>query len=529
MRLFLTVSILLAAVPASPSELDLLPLGDDSRATVLGSGAAGDIVETRTGSAVGLASVAERMAEAHVVLIGEEHTAMDQKVFHADLLDAIATTGRTVVLAMEFFQRGDNDALAGFGRGELDDRGLLEATGWYDRGGYRWEYYRPVMEVARRRGIRVIGVNVPREIPRAVNRGGLQSLSDEQRAMVGEVSTDGSPQHRYLISRYFGDTVAMLPPGWFENMYAAQCLWDVVMARSLIEAIADDTTVVLIVGSGHVAYDLGISRRLAEERAAAGLPALDVVTLCPVTAPAPPEDGEPTGHPMGGGHATAPATPPARFARSLADYVAVFPDRGGIEAFPTIGFKLKQTDDGRPAVSIVFPDTLAKDVGFASGDVIVDVNGAVPATLGELRFLLAEIEWGRRLGITVDRDGEPIEVSALLFPPVRTVDTAIAPGYAVEDLDAVDPESQAVVSQAVVSPDRPRWTLISSDGEALRAEVRVGELLEEVHELDDRHRVARSLYRVARPDGTVEVRYERDGDGAVTGTTRFDRTGQVIP
>ena len=138
---------------------------------------------------------------------------------------------------------------------------LLEETGWYDRGGYRWEYYRPVMEVAREHGISVVGVNVPREIPRAVNRGGLQALSDEQREQVGSVSTDGSAQHRYLISRYFGDTVALLPPGWFDNMYAAQCLWDVVMARSILGEVAEDTTVVLVVGSGHVAYDLGISRR----------------------------------------------------------------------------------------------------------------------------------------------------------------------------------------------------------------------------------------------------------------------------
>jgi hypothetical protein len=302
------------------------------------------------------------------------------------------------------------------------------------------------------------------------------------------------------------------------------------MARSLLGELSAETTVVLIVGSGHIAYDQGIPRRLDDERAAAGLPLLDVATLCPATAPAPPEGDRPTGHPMGGGgHSMAGATAaPAQFTRSLADYVAVFADRGGIESFPSLGVRLKETDDGRPRVSIAFPDTLASDIGFATNDVIVDVNGEVTETLGELRFLLAELEWGQRLGVIVDRDGEPVEVSALLFPAVRSVDTATAPGYAVEEMEPVDPEASAAVSSSVLPADRAKWTLVSEDGRAARVEVRVEDLLEEVHELDDDGLVNRTLYRVARPDGTVEVRYQRDADGSVVAETKLDRTGGAV-
>ena len=530
MRVLFLVVMIALPVLAAASELDVLPLGDVGGAFELGSASPGEFYDAERGVTVDLETMAGRMASADVVLLGEEHTAMDQKVLHADLLDAMAASGGKLVLAMEFFQRDDREALDRWIGGEIDERQLLEETGWYDRGGYRWEYYRPVMEVARSHGIPVVGVNVPREIPRAVNRGGLDGLSDEQRAEVGEVTTDGSPQHRYLITRYFGDTVAMLPPGWFDNMYAAQCLWDVVMARSILDVAAEDVTVVLIVGSGHIAYNLGIPRRLADERAAAGDPPIDVVTLCPATAPAPPDDGEPTGHPMGGGgHQPGPtAGPPAQFTRSLADYVAVFADHGGIEAFPTIGLKLKADDDERPVVSIVFPDTLASTVGFASGDRIVDLNGVEPADLGEFRFLLAGIEWGQRLGVRVNRGEEIVEIAALLFPAVEAVDRSVAPGYVVESLAAVEPDSAVSVSTMVVPDDLARWSLVTDDGVPVRAEVRIDDVLEEVHELDDRGRVARSLYRIARGDGAVEIRYERDDSGAVVKTASFDRTGAAI-
>jgi uncharacterized iron-regulated protein len=527
----LAVLVLLPAVAAA-AELDLLPLGAAELAHELGSAAAGTVVDTGSGELVELDELARRLAAADVVLLGEEHTAMDQKLLHARIVDAIAATGRPTVLAMEFFQRGDRDALEAWRRGETDDRGLLEATAWYERGSYRWEYYRPVMEAARRRGLPIVGVNVPREIPRAVNRGGLEGLSEEQRREVGEVATDGSPEHRYLISRYLGDTVAALPPGWFDNMYAAQCLWDVVMARSLLAEVADGTTVVLIVGSGHVAYGLGIERRLAAERASAGLPPLAVATLCPVTAPAPEPDGEPTGHPMGdGGHGMgAAAGPPAQFVRSLADFVAVFEDNGGIEAYPTLGLRLAVGDDGRPMVSAVWPDTMAEDVGFASGDVILDVNGRRPADLGELRFMLAEIEWGQRLGLLVERGDGTLEVAALLFPTVDTTEASTAPGYAVEAVGELDPASPTVAPQLVLPDDRAERRLVSEDGAPVRIEIFRGEVLDEVHELDGDGRVHRSLLRRARNDGAVELRYERGADGLVVGVTGVDRRGgQVSP
>jgi len=204
---------ILTAVAATAQELDMLPIGDPERANELGSAEAGAFYDSAAAGGIDFDAMVERMTSADVVLLGEEHTAMDQKLMQARLLDAMAASGGKVVLAMEFFLRDDREVLERWSQGEIDERGLLEATGWYDRGGYRWEYYRPVMEVARERGIPVVGANVPRSIPRAVNRGGLDGLSEEQRALVGEVATDGSPQHRYLISRYFGDTVAMLPPG----------------------------------------------------------------------------------------------------------------------------------------------------------------------------------------------------------------------------------------------------------------------------------------------------------------------------
>ena len=514
----LTVAVMGIAMIVSGAETDLLPLGDPARALELASAPPGAFYDTRAGAEVPFDDMVAAMASSRVILLGEDHTRLEQKLVQARILDALAMRGVHLVLGMEFFDRGDREVLAKWVDGSLVGDEFLLASGWYDRGGSRFDYFRPIMEVARRHSIPIFGLNVPRSIPRTVNMRGLDGLDEAQRREVGEVATAGSPEHRYLIARYFGETVAMLPPGWFDNMYAAQCLWDVVMARSILADLPDDATMVVVVGSGHVAYGLGIARRIADERREASLPPLAVTTYVPVEAPAPDPEGEPSGHPMGG-HGGEPAVPPGQFVRSLADVVAVFPATGGIEAFPSLGVQLAAADDGRPKVARVWPDTVAEAVGLTAGDVVLSLDGRAPQDLPHLRLELAKLEWGTRIELVVDRDGKQLAVPMLLFPEVVSDDRSVAPGYTAEPCLPVDPESAAAVTVIDTDAELHAVKVVRKDGPT-RVEESVGRVLESVHDLDDNGRVVRSLYRQARPDGSIEISYRRGADGAVVETVK---------
>jgi uncharacterized iron-regulated protein len=516
------------AYGAAAGELDLLPIGDSALAMRLGSAYDGEFYDSRQGRTVTLEEMAQAMARARVVLLGEDHTDIAQKEFHARLLEAVAAVKPDLILGMEFFLRSDLELLTTWGNGELDGEDFLRRVGWYDRGGYRWEYYRPVMEAARSLGVPVVGLNVPREIPRAVNRGGLDGLTDEQQLEVGDVITDDSPQHRFLISRFFGETVAMLPPGWFDNMYAAQSLWDVVMARSILGRLEEGATMVVIAGSGHVAFELGISRRLADELAATGGSKIQVATFCPVYAPPPDPNGRPAGHPMGshGEGMGEDRGKPAQFVRSLAHFVGVFPDTGGLEAYPRLGLRLKEDGD-QPVVSMAWPDTLAETAGFASGDRIVDVNGDRPEDLSDLRMMLSRLQWRERVGFSIEREGEQLEIGLLLYPAVDLTEEEVAPGWTVETAASFEAEASSPVER-IDDADRPRYRLVGQDGILRWVELRSGDVLEEVHELDDAGMVYRSLLRTPEPDGAVELRYSRGEDGSVKEVTRIDRQGREL-
>ena len=507
------VSVAMTAGLVVGAELDLLPIGDPERAHAVVGAPAGALYDTRAGEVVTMEAALERMAAADVVLLGEEHTAMQQHQQQAEIVRALGAQVESMVVGLEFFLRDDAPVLAQWVAGAIDDRELLERTEWYDRGSYRFEYYEPILEAAREHGARVVGLNVDRSIPRAVSRGGLAALSEAQRDEVGTFEVTGAPQHRYLVTRYFGETAVSLPPSWLDNMYAAQCVWDVAMARSIVRDRPADGPMVVIVGSGHVAYDLGIARRLRETSSDEPL---DVVTYCPVAAPARDEDGDPMGHPMG--HGMAAMAPQAMFVRSLADYVAVF-EPAGVPAFPGLGLKIGSDDNGAVVVERVWPGSLAEAAGFATNDQLLTVNGQPVADERELRFVLAAVRWGDRVACTVDRDGEVYQPVMLVQPDLVALEAELEPGWG---LEAVEPFDPAGITAPEAVADAPESTqLISSAGVPVRVEVRDGRGLAAFHELNETGLAVRSVYRDPLPDGAVELRYQRDADGVVVTTERL--------
>src|SRR5204863_332428 len=116
-----------------------------------------------------LDALAQALSKADVVLLGEHHTNGAGHEQQAKLLAALVATGRPIALGMEFFESEDDAALARFVAGTTDVDAMLLETGWYEGGGFNFEYYRPQVEIARAAKAPIIGLNVPRSVVRTVS------------------------------------------------------------------------------------------------------------------------------------------------------------------------------------------------------------------------------------------------------------------------------------------------------------------------------------------------------------------------
>ena len=386
-----------AAEPAAEAADPLdLPIGDPARRErsvelVLDAG-----VDTRSGAVLTYDDLAARLDGAGLVLVGEEHDSIEAHRVQRAVIDALRRRGRRVAVGLEMLPAGVQPALDRWSAGELSEDELLEAVDWYEHWGMPWGYYRDVFLLAREHRLPVFALNVPREVVRAVGRGAADELPPELAAFVPPAVDLDSADHRSLVRALFAQEMGMhggLGDEQFEAMFAAQATWDAAMAHAAGRALAGlagrDPVLVVLVGSGHVAYGLGIER---QARRHLERPIASVVPL-PVR-----DDGEATG--------------PVR--ASYADVLWGLPPSEA-PFYPSLGLATVAagagSDDRRRRVLFVSPDSPAAAAGFAAGDLLLALDGTPIPDRPTLNRRMAEKTWGDRATFRVERNGEPLDLT----------------------------------------------------------------------------------------------------------------------
>ncbi|MCK4264682.1 MAG: ChaN family lipoprotein, partial [Candidatus Aminicenantes bacterium] len=212
-------------------------------------------------------------------------------------------------------------------------------------------------------------------------------------------------EHRMLIRTIFESTE--LPPQMkgrgldmmFEGLYRAQSAWDEVMASNALRSSEiEDKRMVILAGSGHLLYNLGINRRAYEK---SRLPFKTVICV------AVPKEKE-----------------SVQISRSLANYV------WGIEEedkpiFPSIGLRFKKFDGLENLVIERKPiNGVSKNANFEKGDVILSVDREQFTDINELRIYLSGFTWNDEVRFCLLRSAKEIEV-LLKFVPPKTGSTSV--------------------------------------------------------------------------------------------------------
>ncbi len=99
---------------------------------------------------------------APITLVGDHHTlALSQKTF---VKIARRVRGQRTTLALEFFAAADQAAIDAWMAGRINDKTMLKRTHYRKRWPYEiWSHFKPILELARRRGWRVLGLDPTRD------------------------------------------------------------------------------------------------------------------------------------------------------------------------------------------------------------------------------------------------------------------------------------------------------------------------------------------------------------------------------
>ncbi|MFN2360345.1 MAG: ChaN family lipoprotein [Marinobacter sp.] len=238
------------------------------------------IIADSNGRLLSINQLAEELAAADVVVIGEYHGHHGAHLLQSLLQSALYQQRPRQVLSMEQFTLDHQPELDDYLAGQSGEEELIaDADAWPN---YKASY-RPLIELSKNRNVPVVAANAPADIVRCVGRTGeayLERLSTGQRQQLPDAPfVDTADYRRKFFDTMGGSHGNTENSKRLENSYKAQLLRDNTMADQVIRALAanPDHQVIHLTGTFHSEDRLGMVAVLEKKR-----PELDVAVVSPV-------------------------------------------------------------------------------------------------------------------------------------------------------------------------------------------------------------------------------------------------------
>lgn len=212
------------------------------------------------------------VAGADVVLFGEQHNNAIAHWLQLEVARDLAARG-PLVLGAEMIEADDQVTLDRYLRGEIDSAA-------FDTLARLWKNhatdYAPLVKLAKDRQLPFVAANAPRQLARAVSKGGFEALDtvpDAQRAFLAPLPIAFEPELPGYVKM-----LGMMGDHATPNIVKAQALKDATMAHFILQALAPGKRFLHFNGSYHSDYHEGIGWYLKRAR-----PDLKVVTIATIT------------------------------------------------------------------------------------------------------------------------------------------------------------------------------------------------------------------------------------------------------
>ncbi len=368
----------------------LLKIGDGALKEKVMAIAPGKIYSAKKGEPIPFDLMIQEMAKSRLVYVGETHNSLPMHQIQAKIIQALYAQDRNVSVGLEMYPVTHQEVLSKWSLGILSEDEFIQEGQWYVNWNFHFGFYEDIFKFTKKKSIPVYALNAPREVISKVRMKGWEALSEKEKEMVPEPDLTHQ-DHRTLIRSIFESTELphqMKGAGLemaFEGLYRAQTAWDETMAFHALRALEKEgRRMVVLAGSGHLLYNLGINLRAQKK---SGLPFKTVVC---VVVPKEKQNIE--------------------VSQSLADYVWGLPEEER-PAFPSVGLSFKKFDGLENLVIERDPiDGVAKGVGFEKGDVVLAVDGQEFTDINTLRIFLAKYGWGDQVMFRLLRDAQEKEI-----------------------------------------------------------------------------------------------------------------------
>ena len=331
-------------------------------------------------SLIGMDRLVEQVADRRVIYVGETHDRYEHHLNQLAVIKSQHARYPELAIGLEFFQQPFQPVLDDYIAGKIDEMEFIRKSEYFERWSYDYRLYRPIFRYAREHGIPLIALNLEREITDQVKEGGMESLSDEQKARIPKQIDREDAAYRERLQKIY-DMHPKAEGRDFERFLDVQLLWDEGMAERAAAWLQQHPNghMVILAGVGHLIYGSGIPNRLHRR-----VPVSSAIVI------------------NAGIGTEVDAT--------IGDYL-IMTEQQQLPPSGKLGVLL-DTDNKPPQISGFGHESGAEEAGVKKGDVILRIDDRKITSYSDIRLALMDKTVGDNVTIEVERN-------ALIFGPMR--------------------------------------------------------------------------------------------------------------
>jgi uncharacterized iron-regulated protein len=220
------------------------------------------VLRVSDGSTISYGEMIREIKSTSLVFVGEIHNSKADHILELDIIKSLHDAKAPLAVGFEMFTAENQGSLDQWVKGRLPRETFIRL--YYRNWGMPWPLYRDILMYVREKGIPAIGLNLPDEISRKVDRDGFSSLTGRELDMLPPgITCSVDKEYMDFIQRAYREHGRS--EGQFVNFCEAQMLWNKTMAWHLVGYLKKkpDKIVVVITGTGH-AWKRAIPEQVTE-------------------------------------------------------------------------------------------------------------------------------------------------------------------------------------------------------------------------------------------------------------------------
>ncbi len=228
----------------------------------------------------GLNALYEDIKDKSIIYVSESHDNFNHHLNQLRVIKILHENGKKVVIAMEMFQKPFQNDLDLYIEGKSSLENFLKNTQYFERWKFDYNLYKPIIDYAKSNQIKILAINIDREITSQVYKKGLFSLNNQQRKLLPTSIDQSNFKYQKDLHGIFNSHIpkkkmksSSLPHQSTQRnsvqansdfFYQSQLIWDEIMAENIDNFLQTnkDVSLVVLAGSGHIQNHDGIPSRV---------------------------------------------------------------------------------------------------------------------------------------------------------------------------------------------------------------------------------------------------------------------------